>query len=118
MEEKKIVNMEGREVTNSGEQQKLSYEDLNTACAEMSQQLQNQEAYIRKINQEAQRMNYALQARKFEYMMSVIEYANKAIKEGYKYNFNKEFIESCLSEIEKDLTPPTETKDSENKKEA
>jgi hypothetical protein len=108
MEEKK---------NNSGEQQKLSYEELNTACAEMSQQLQNQEAYIRKINQEAQRMNYALQARKFEYVMSVIEYANRAIKEGYKYNFNKEFIESCLSEIENDLTPPSDINSENNKEE-
>lgn len=108
MEEKKIVNMEGKDVTTSSNQQKLSYDDLNTACAEMAQQLQNQDAYIGKIKQEAQRMTFALQSKKFDYMLTIIDFANKAVKQGCKYNFNEHFVQYCISEIEKDLTPSVE----------
>jgi len=84
--------------------QKLTYEQLNQACAEMSQQLQNQNAYIQKMHQQMQEMNFALQTKRMDYLFKVVE---------LKDRFSSDFVIMCTDEIEQSLTIPEEQKKTE-----
>ena len=85
--------------------QKLSYEELNQACAEMSQQLQNQSAHMQKMYKQMQQMEYMLQTRRIDYLFKVLE---------LQANFHSDFIVKCSEEIEESLTiPEEEQKESE-----
>jgi hypothetical protein len=103
MEEKiasKEIKMKGAE-----SQQRLTYDELNQACADMSQQLQKQDVYIRQLREQMAQMNYILQSRRLEYLFRVVELSEKA---DSMWKFNPDFIASCINEIQESLTIPEE----------
>ena len=84
--------MEGKKKTiemkpQAERQQKLTYEQLNEACAQLYQQNQN---YIRQM----QEMNAALMSKRLEYLFKVLEYG---------IHFNEDFVEECVKEISETL---------------
>ena len=105
MEEQKL----NKEVKiNSGNQskpQKLTYEELNEVCAEMSQQLQQQKTYIQNLHKQMQEMGYALQTKRMDYLFKVLEMQN--INNTL---FPDEFCSKCAKEIVESLTIPEEIK--------
>lgn len=121
MEENKIVGKEvkmgvlkaGEDINaaNSKAPQKLSYEQLNQACADMSQQLQNQGDYIQKMRAQIQQMGYALQTKRVDYLFKVLEISYGNSHSEYAC-FSKEFVEGCVAEIQDALTIKAEPEDS------
>lgn len=95
---------------NATAQQKLSYEELNQACGEMSQQLQDQNAYIIKLHRHLQQLEMDLQTRRVDYLLKVIELANGSSK----FSFDSDFVDKCIEEVQESLTIP-EQPESENK---
>lgn len=97
MEEKNVnKEVKMKPVKASEEQpQKLLYEELNQACAEMSQQLQNQTAHMQKMYKQMQQMEYMLQTRRLDYLFKVVE---------LQLNFHSDFVVKCTQEIEDSLT--------------
>lgn len=110
MEEKEIKTKEVKMSTVKSEQQKLSYEELNQACAELSQQLQNQNKYIQQLRQHAQQLEYALQTRRMDYLFKVVETSSAVWK------FNEDFVQKCIAEIQEALTIPEEKDDTPEEK--
>lgn len=97
--------------------QKLSYEELNQACMDMSQQVQQQDKYIRQLRQQVQQMGYALQERRLDYLFRVVEIASKNTVSEYAC-FAKDFVEECIAEIQEAMTlPEKEEGDAETPKE-
>lgn len=90
--------------------QKLSYDELNQACAEMSQQIQQQGNYIQQLHKQLQEMNFMLQNKRMDYLLKIVELQGKRDTAV----FNDNFYFSCISEIEESLTIP-EKEDSEAK---
>ena len=119
MEEQKIVSKEVKMQTvksgNTTTKQKLSYEELNQACADMSQQIQNQNAYIQRMRQQLQQMDFMLQTKRMDYLFKVVELANDSLSSSYPNTFDREFVASCISEIQKSLTIPEEEEKAEGK---
>jgi ferritin len=81
------------------EPKKPTFEQLNQAFMEVSQQngmlrqrLQQAEKYIGTIN-------------RLDYLIKVVELANS----GTTYSFSNDFIVKCISEIEQMMTIPEET---------
>lgn len=101
MEEKKIASKEIKmePVEKPKEQQRLTYEELNQACAELSQQLQNQNAYIQKMRQQLQQLDMLLQTKRIDYLFKVVELQD---------NFKSDFVVACCDEIQESLTIPQE----------
>lgn len=122
MEEKKIV---GKEVKlqplkkegSAGENtQKLSYEELNNACTEMSQQVQQQGVYIQKLHKQLQEMSMMLQTKRMDYLFKIVEMSNSC-NEYSKYCFDSEIVLDCVKEIQESLFPPAEEKKEDSMKE-
>ncbi len=101
-------------VRNNEQTQKLTYEELNQACADMSQQVQQQGKYIQQMHSQLQQMNYALQTKRLDYLFKVIEMYNKGIS---ICNFDSDFVQECISEIQKVLTIPKEKAGQEEQEE-
>ena len=93
------------------EPQKLSYEELNNACAEMSQQLQNQSAYIQKMHRSMQEMDAMLQSKRLDYLFKVVE-----ISVNPQFTFSESFIYDCIKEIQDSLTIPEQKEKTADKK--
>lgn len=87
------------------EQEKLSYDELNQACADMSQQLQNQDAYIQKMYKQMQEMNFALQTKRMDYLFKVVELS---MSDNAAYKFEADFVNDCMAEIQQSMTIPEE----------
>jgi nitrate/nitrite-specific signal transduction histidine kinase len=94
---------------NSKQPQKLSYEELNQACAEMSQQLQQQNKYIQQLYSQVKELNFLVQNKRMDYMLKIIELQNKQ----ETTIFTEDFYKTCVKEVENALS---ETKEPENKK--
>ena len=105
MEEQKIVSKEVKmePVNAPRNEQKLSYEQLNQACAELSQQLQNQNAYIQKMRQQMQQLDMLLQTKRIDYLFKVVELQD---------NFKSDFVVACCDEIQESLTIPKQDAES------
>lgn len=105
MEEQKIGSKEVKiGAAKEGQPQKLTYEQLNQACADMSQQLQNQGRYIQQLQKQMQQMDFALQTKRMDYLFKVVELANS---DNHKsFIFADEFVEDCIKEIQESLTIP------------
>lgn len=88
--------------------QKLSYEELNQACAEMSQQIQQQNKYIQQLHNQMQGMNFMLQNKRMEYLFKVVEISMKSDK---SWNFDSDFVSTCIKEIQEVLTIPQKGKE-------
>lgn len=95
--------------------QKLSYEELNQACAEMSQQIQQQNKYIQQLHKQMQEMNFMLQNKRMEYLFRVVELHNN--DRVNICNFETEFVQNCVAEIQDSLTIPQEEDKEETSKE-
>lgn len=107
--EKEIGSKEVKLEAKKEQPQKLTYEQLNQACAELSQQNQNMQRYIQQLQKQMQQMDFTLQTKRMDYLFKVVELASddKAL-----YRFRKEFVLNCITEIEESLTiPQEETKD-------
>ena len=103
-------------VGNNKQPQKLSYEKLNQACAEMSQQIQQQNKYIQQLHNKMQEMNFMLQNKRMEYLFKVVEIANRN-NVSECVCFAKDFVENCIAEIQESLTIPEEEEEEETPKE-
>lgn len=86
MEERKMVQKDKKEKT---ENQKLTYEQLNEACAQLYQQNQV-------LSKQLQQQNMALMFKRLDYLFMVLKY-NEVIDD-------REFIEACVDEIKEALT--------------
>ena len=95
MEEKKIASKEMEFKPQNG-QQKLSYEDLNKACMELSQQNQQMESYINTLHKQIQQMDMVNHFKRLDYLFKDVEFDSK---------FNDaEFVGSCVDEIKELMT--------------
>ena len=111
MEEQKTKEVK----MNQEKPEKLSYDELNQACAEMAQQLQNQNGYIQKLHKQIQEMGYALQARRMDYLFKTVELFYSIDIKSEKPKFSWEFVQKCIKEIEDSMTiPPEEEETKEN----
>jgi len=100
-------------VKNEEQPQKLSYEQLNQACAEMSQQIQQQNKFIQQLYKQLQENSFMLQNKRMDYLFKVVELASKS----ERYHFNADFVYECIGEIENSLTIPEKGDEAENPKE-
>ena len=114
--EKKIRSKEVKMNVGTEQPQKLSYEMLNQACAEMSQQIQQQNKYIQQLHKQVQEMNFMLQNKRIEYLFKIVEIANKSNVSEYAC-FAKDFVEECIAEIQESMTIPQEEEKEETPKE-
>ena len=80
--------------------QKMSYEKLNDACAQLSQQNREMQAYIQKLHKEMQLMQEALTSRRMDYLFKVLE-AHAIINDP-------KFVKECVEEIREALIAPEE----------
>ena len=94
-QKKKATKVEMKDNKESQEQQKLTYEQLNTICSELYQQNQA-------LTKRLQEANLVNMFKRLDYLFKVIENAN-VIKDS-------EFINACIAEI-KDamMTRPEDT---------
>lgn len=101
MEEQKTKSKEIKMNAQAQEAQpkKLSYEELNQACMELSEQNQQMQQYIQKLHKQMQQMDFALQTKRMDYLFKIIELSVKA--EGW---FSSDFVQKCLEEIQDSLT--------------
>ena len=114
--EKENGSKEVKMQTNNRQSQKLSYEELNQACAEMSQQIQQQNKYIQQLRGQIQEMNYLFQNKRMDYLFRAVKIAGKSSASEYAC-FSKDFIEECIGEIQESLTIPQEEDRKETSKE-
>lgn len=103
MEEKKIINMKAAAKSDTAAPQRLSYEDLNKACAELSQQNQQMHSYIQKLHKQLQEMDVAIQGKRLDYLFKVVE---MSLSPSNLYKFDDDFVLKCISEIRDSLTIP------------
>jgi hypothetical protein len=92
MEENKVVEMRPQTT-----KEKMSYEELNNAAIQLSEQ-------NRKMYMQLQEANMINMFKRLEFLFKVIE--NKG-------SFSSEFVIKCVEEVEDIMTIPTEDKDSE-----
>jgi hypothetical protein len=96
--EKKNVTMNVTKNDNAKEG-KLTYEQLNNACAELYQQNQ-------KLIMEIRQLNQANMFKRLDYLFKVVENSN---------NFKPDFVVSCTEEIEEAMTVAEEPEETNNK---
>ena len=77
------------------EQKKLTYDELNKACADLHQQYQRLAAEYQKAMQ-------ALNNRQFDYMSFFLQMLFKVLE--HPENYNKEFAEWAAQNVEQSLT--------------
>lgn len=111
MEEEKITNKEtkmavvqGGKTDSQDQPKRLSYEELNQACMELSQQNQQMQKYIQQLRQQMQQIEMTLQTKRLDYLLKVVELSmNSSI-----WHFADDFVEKCMAEIQESLTIPEE----------
>ena len=98
MEEQKNkeIKLEAAEGINN--QEKLTYEQLNNACMQLSQQNQ----YYRQQLEQANKVLNTFS--RLDYLFRVVEVSGK---DG-QYSFDAEFVNKCISEIQEIMTIPEE----------
>ena len=92
MEDNKVVEMKPQTT-----KEKMSYEELNNADIQLSEQ-------NRKMYMQLQEVNMVNMFKRLEFLFKVIE---------NKDSFSSEFVIKCVEEVEDIMTIPTEDKDSE-----
>lgn len=98
--EEKNVGKEVKMQAVSNHSQKLSYEELNQTCAEMSQQIQQQNKHIQQLYKQIQEMSFLLQNKRLDYLFRIVEFSKT---EGW-YKFDRDFVTTCIDEIQSSLT--------------
>lgn len=89
----------------SANTQKYSYDELNNICGQLQQQNQN---LIRQIRQ----MDMSNTFKRLDYLFKVLELSNGS----GNWEFKKEFVQSCIDEIEETITIPEEVEEAPTKK--
>ena len=79
------------------ENKKLSYDELNQACAELSQQNQQMQAYIKKLHIQIQQLGEANMLKRLDYLFMVLK---------YEHQFDSDFVGECIAEIKEAITIP------------
>ena len=92
MEDNKVVEMKPQTT-----KEKMSYEELNNAAIQLSEQ-------NRKMYMQLQEVNMVNMFKRLEFLFKVIK---------NKDSFSSEFVIKCVEEVEDIMTIPTEDKDSE-----
>jgi hypothetical protein len=77
--------------------QKLSYEKLNQACAELSEQNGQMQKYIQNLHGQLRDLKEAYMMKRLDYLFKVLQYASM---------FDADFIGSCADEIKEALAIP------------
>ena len=102
----KEVKMQPTKGSN-GKQPELTKEQLT----EMANQLFNENRALRQQNQQ---MNQALMSfERLDYLLKVISIANNC----KDYSFDTDFIQACIEEVQKAMTPPKDNQTTEDNKE-
>lgn len=103
----KVVNM-GVDHAQKESKEKLSYEELNNAAIQLSkentylrQHLQDATAELRMIN-------------RLDYLLKVVALSFK--NTDNTYSFSPSFVQQCIEDIEKIMTPPEEPGEPANNK--
>ena len=81
----------------------LSYDDLKKVCADLKDQKDNYETYIKNLHRQMAEMNAMLQTKRLDYLFKVVEIANDSTG---AFNFRVDFVTSCIEEIQESLTIP------------
>ena len=92
----------------SKETKKLSYEELENVCRQLSTQSQQLQTYNPQLKNMLNDANLTNLYRRLDYLFKVIDEDNKYL--------SAEFKEQCGTEIEAIMTPPEQTEE-ENKEE-
>ena len=88
MEEKKL-KVSSKE---SGQKQKLSYDELNNACSQLYQQNQV-------LSRQVQQLNMTNMFKRLDYLFMVLQHESMFT--------DREFVNSCIQEIQEALTIET-----------
>ena len=106
----KEVKMRPKNGTESNAEQpkKLSYDELNQACMDMSQQIQNLNKYIQHLRQDNYQLSALVTNKRLDYLFKVIDIVNTWKSPDLNPCFEGTFIKECLSEIQASLTTPKE----------
>jgi hypothetical protein len=107
MEEQKNKAKEVKMGSVEGKQQKLTYDQLK----EVADKLWNENRYLRQQLQQA--TDFAGTVKRLDYLFKVVELASQYTSKIEYPCFTREFVESCLAEIEEALTVPEETEKAE-----
>ena len=100
MEEKKIINMNSAATVSKEQEKKLSYEKLNELYMNASQENQQMRKYIQGLHKQMEQMEIALQSRRIDYLLKIIE-----LKDSFA---DEKFTSKCIEEIKESLTIPEE----------
>ena len=87
------------------ELQKWDKDKLIQQVIQMNQQLYNQYNYIKTLRNQIVEIHQLISNKRMEYLFKVVETANQS---NCKYDFDPDFVLSCVSEIQEALTIPTE----------
>ena len=101
---------------NKEQSQKLSYEQLNQACMELSQQNQQMNQYIQKLHQQVREMQSFIQTKRMDYLFEVVRISSQERKDSEYPCFAKDFVEDCINEIQESLTIPKQTEEPKKEK--
>lgn len=93
--------------------QKLTYDQLNQACMELSQQNQQMNQYIQKLHHQIQEMQSFIQTKRMDYLFKVVELS---LKSNAHWEFDSDFVQKCMEEIQESLTIPEETEQPKEEK--
>lgn len=91
--EVKMQAVNSQQDNNAQNQQELSYEDLKTAAIQMSKENQYLKAQLQGATETLRTIN------RLDYLFKVLEQGNC---------FDKLYIDKCVEEIKKVMTPPQE----------
>lgn len=103
-------------VENTAQPEKLSYEKLNQACMDMSQQIQNQNKYIQQLRQENYQLGAIVSNKRLEYLFKAVEISSSLAQTG-SVCFSEDFIKECITEIQVSLIAPKEEEKEASKEE-
>ena len=83
---------------------KLSYEELENACHQLSAQAQQ-------LNAQNQQLRVALNEANLTNLYKRLDYLFKVVENGHM--FKQDFLEKCIAEIEEIMTVPEEVEEEE-----
>ena len=93
---------------------KLSYEELNKVCMELSQQNQQYRQYTENLLKQMREMDISNHFKRLDYLFKVVEISNY---NNTQWSFDGDFVVACLKEIQDTMTLPVEESKGEETKE-
>ena len=98
--EVKMQTVKGQQDNNAQNQQELSYEDLKTAAIQLSKENQYLKAQLQGATETLRTIN------RLDYLFKVVEVSHN--NRSNEVSFATDFVEKCIDEIQKVMTPPEE----------